>query len=333
MTTTIRYAALIGCGDYLRWLIDSLNSSKHFKVTHTFDLDPAKSALRASQLKATVAKSVDEIFSNPDISIVLIFTPPWARTELFERAVAAGKHIITTKPLANNLETAHKLVDIVGSHVNCAVHYGRAGNASVETMKKIFDSGEIGKLALYKEDWFHHYPTWNAWATDREKNGGPFMDAMIHNLNKARYLMGSEAETVCYHSDNHAQKLKCNDTESMKLTFRDGGAAHLFITWAADLEVYDPTANEREHYGISHYITDQGWYVKETEKDGRPFVRAHRNGEEKFWPVEPLELTPYDQFVVALEKGQKQDADIEMACRDLEIMHQAVLNTGTTCRL
>lgn len=74
--------------------------------------------------------------------------------------------------------------------VRCGVIYRRTNNPVIEAYKEIFSGGEFGKLALYKQDWLHHYPTWNRWATAPQKNGGPFMDAMLHNLNAARYLMG-----------------------------------------------------------------------------------------------------------------------------------------------
>jgi predicted dehydrogenase len=321
-------AGLIGCGDLLRWLIDGMNASQRIKVKSTFDLDRKKSELRASQLNAKAVDSIDDIFNDKEISVVYIFTPPWVRLPLFEKAVKNKKHIITTKPLAPNAADAKKLYNLVKGKVTCSVHYGRTGNASVEMMKKIFDSGEIGKLAIYKEDWFHHYPTWNNWATDPKKNGGPFMDAMVHNLNKARYLMGRKLKSASFFSDNYAQKLKCNDTESMKLNFAGNGCARLFITWAADLEIFDPTGNDREHIGISHFITDKGWYVKETNKDGVPYIHAHKDKQVKEWKVEPLANTAYDQFIIDLEAKRKPEPDIKMAMEDIELMDEAMKKKG-----
>ncbi|MFW6371710.1 MAG: Gfo/Idh/MocA family protein, partial [Bacteroidota bacterium] len=151
----LQYAGLIGCGDFLRWLIDDLNNSKKIKVKYTYDLNPEKSGLRAGQLNASVAESAEQIFNDPEISTVYIFTPPFAREELFKMAVDHGKNIITTKPFAVNYDAAKKLYNMVKDKVECGVFYGRAGNAAVEALKTIFDGGEIGNLAIYKEDWFH----------------------------------------------------------------------------------------------------------------------------------------------------------------------------------
>jgi len=191
-------------------------------------------------------------------------------------------------------------------------------------MKKIFDSGEIGSLALYKEDWFHHYPQWNNWATDPEKNGGPFMDAMIHNLNKSRYLIGSKVKKVEYNSENYAQKLKCNDTESMRVYFENGSSSYLFISWAADLEVFSLDGNEREHYGIQHLITNQGWYVKDVEIDGQVYIQARKEKVLKKWKVEALANTHYDDVALAIEGSAPMKYDIKDAIIDIDILHHAV---------
>jgi predicted dehydrogenase len=317
-------AALIGCGDYVRWLIDDLNNSRRFGVSATYDLDRQKSEKRARELHAVPAESAEAIWNDPEIDIVMIFTPPWGRIGLFKRAVESGKHIITTKPLAPNLEEALALQEIVGDRVECAVFYGRTGNPAVETLKRIFDGGEIGKLALYKEDWFHHFPQWNNWATDPEKNGGPFMDAMIHNLNKAVYLTDDEVADFTFFSENHAQQLPCNDTEFLKVDFRKGASAYLFITWAADLEVFSLTGNEREHIGISHMITDRGWYVTEEGGDGKPSIRARKEGEVKTWEIHPLPHTPFDDFILSMEAGTPQNCNLDMAVKDIEILHRAM---------
>lgn len=319
MKKKVLKAGLIGCGDYLRWEIDPINNSRYFKVKYTFDLDPEKSRKIADRVDAGSVDSADAIFEDEEISVVMIFTPPRERKELFKKAVDHGKHIITTKPFGASLEDARELAKIIDDRGNCAVFYGRTGNAYVEKIKEILEKGEIGRLALYKEDWLHHYPTWNDWATDPEKNGGPFMDAMIHNLNKSRYLIGSPVKNVQFISENYVQGLKCNDTEFMKIDFENGASSWLFITWAADLEVFDASGNDRVHHGILHMITDQGWYITEEEIEERRYIQAEKDGATKVWEVKPLEFTRYDSFSVNLQEGRAQEADYRDAVKDMEI--------------
>jgi predicted dehydrogenase len=321
--------AILGCGDYLRWEHGTIKKSKRVKVKTLFDPAAERAAHYGEFFGARPAASADAVFGDDEIEIVLIFTPPWVRRDLVLKAVEAGKHIITVKPLAPNLSEATAMVKAVGDKVDCAVFYRRTGDARVDALKRVFDSGEIGRLALYREDWLHHYPTWNKWATDPAKNGGPFMDAMVHNLNIARYLAGTEATACAFFSDNHAQHLQCNDTESMKVDFEGGASAHLFITWAADLAIYDANKNEREHIDIWYMVTDQGWHV--TLEGGN--VKASKDGKVKTWPVQPPAGTPYDGFVAALEAGGEQPFGLVDAWKDIAIMDAAAKNVGRTVPL
>ena len=324
-------AGLIGCGDYLRWEIDEINKSQFFKVKYTYDPKKEKSIGIADKINSVSVDDPDKIFDDPEISIVLIFTPPWIRKEYFRRAVDSGKHIITTKPLAPNLKEAEYLYNMVKNRIQCEVFYARSGNPSVESLKSILSSGEIGNLALYKEDWFHHYPKWNNWATDPEKNGGPFMDAMIHNLNKSKYLIGSQVKSLNFFSENYSQSLKCNDTELMKINFENGAASLLFITWAADLEIYDEKGNDRMHIGIQHIITDKGWYITEEEKGGEHFIKAVKETEKKNWKVNPLKYTRYDQFCTDIQENRSPKLDISEALEDIRIWTEATINkTGAS---
>ncbi len=322
------YAGMIGCGDYLRWETEKIRDSRFLKVKYTYDLDPLKSASIAEKIGAASVSSSDMIFTDPEIEVVLIFTPPWARLEYFRLAAYYGKHIITTKPLAPNLAEAEELFELLQGKHKCSVFYGRAGDAFTETLKKVLDGGEIGHLALYKEDWLHHFPHWNNWATDPEKNGGPFMDAMIHNLNKARYLIGSEVDTVNFFSENYAQELACNDTEFMKVNFKNGAGAYLFITWAADLDIYSPDGNDREHYGPLHLVSSKGWYITREQNEAGRFIKAKKDGKEKKWKIEEPQLTPYDDFVECYRKGITSGHDIKIALEDIRIIEKAVKGMG-----
>lgn len=320
---------ILGCGDFLRWMSNDILSSGQVAVKALFDPDTARAEKYASLLGGSAVKTADEIFNDPEISIVCLFVPPWIRKDMVLKAAAAGKHILATKPLGSNAEDCAEMVKAVGDKVKCGIIYRRTGNAMVETLKGIFDSGVIGKLAVYKQDWLHHYPEWNQWATDPKKNGGPFMDAMIHNLNIARYLMGSPVTACTYFSDNYAHALMCNDTEFMKLDFAVNGSAHLFITWAADLAVYSKDGNDREHIDIFYMITDQGWRVTEGAVDCKPSIIASRDGQTRHWEIKAPAGTQFDRFAASLAQGSALPSDIPdilEAYEDIKLLRDAEKN-------
>ena len=326
--------AILGCGDYLRWQADDIKATENLEVSYLFDPRKEQAEKFAAELGGQVVEDDSLIFNDPEIDIVALFVPPWIRRKLVERACAAGKHIFTTKPLASTVEECEVMVTAVEkAEVLCGLGYNRTANALIETYKTIFEDPEIGRLALYKQDWLHHYPQWNDWALDPEKNGGPFMDAMIHNQNTARYLMARPMTAATYFSDRHAHPdLKCADTEFMKLDFEDNGSAHLFITWAADLEVTSTTGNDREHIDINYMISEKGWRLTDEYGDNGQVIVASREGKKREFPVNSLPKNAYQQFVEALETGTPLPADIpniQEALEDIKLLRLVEKQTGT----
>jgi predicted dehydrogenase len=314
---------ILGCGDFLRWMAPGLKSSQNAAVKWLFDPAKERAAKYAAELGGQVADSHEVIFNDPEVDIVCLFVPPWIRTDLWIQSAQAGKHVLATKPLAANIPDCEKLAAL-GDKTRSGVLYGRSGDGWPVALKRVLDSGEIGKLALYRQDWLHHYPQWNTWALDPAKNGGPFMDAMIHNLNLARYLMGRPITGATFFSEKLAHPdLTCADTEAMKLQFAENGSALIFITWAADLAVYSTDGNNREHIDIFYLVTDQGWRItKEWGESGAQIV-ASRGGVQKTWPASDLGGSVFDRFAASIESGGALPEDIvsvEMAAEDIRLL-------------
>ncbi len=319
---------VLGCGDFLRWNEPIIAASSDAVVTAVFDPDVARARAWAGKLDARVAESAAALIASQDVDAIALFVPPWARRDLLLAACAAGKHILTTKPLAPDVADCAIMADAVQrAGVRCGVIYNRTGSALIETLRSVFDSGAIGRLALYKHDWIHAYPRWNPWATDPVKNGGPFQDAMIHNLNAARYLMGRELTAATFFADRHSQEIPCADTETLKADFAGGGSAHLFITWAADLATYGTAGNDREHHDIFWLVTDQAWRVT---VDGSDLV-ASRRGETRRFPLVKPATTVYDGFARAVASGAWPSdlPDLAEAARDIAIIRGGMAAPNT----
>src|SRR5262249_52274075 len=161
--------------------------------------------------------------------------------------------------------------------------------------------GEVGGLALYRHDWIHHYPYWAPWALDPKKNGGPLVDALIHNLNTARHLAGREVAGLGYHGYRLTQSFDVPDTELLVVDFEGGSPPHPSITWAAALAIYDRKANDRERIAINYLVTTDRFLLRFESREGRPVISATRDGSVRLYPVEVPLLTLYDQYVEDVE--------------------------------
>ena len=318
--------AIFGCGDFLRWQSDDLKKSTSVRVAALYDPDHARAQKFAEQLGGQAVADPDAIFADPDIEIVALFVPPWVRKGLFLKAAAAGKHIICTKPFGSTtVECDEMRAAAEAAGVKAGVIYSRTGDAWIEAARDLFAEGRFGKLALYKQDWIHAYPQWNSWATDPEKNGGPFMDAMIHNLNAACYLMDRPVEKTAFFSDRLAHPdMKCADTESMIVNFAGGGVANLFITWAADLATHSTDGNDREHIDLFYLVTDKGYRLTKELQNGQPVIVASRIGKQEAIPCPPLATTSYDSFAAHIDDAAfpRVMANLSDATRDITLVRR-----------
>jgi predicted dehydrogenase len=57
-----------------------------------------------------VFPTLDDLLGDADVAIVDVATPPEGRADLIRSALAAGKHVLSQKPLATNLDEARALV-------------------------------------------------------------------------------------------------------------------------------------------------------------------------------------------------------------------------------
>ncbi|TVR50437.1 MAG: gfo/Idh/MocA family oxidoreductase [Puniceicoccaceae bacterium] len=320
--------AILGCGDFLRWQAASLQKSRDIRVRVLYDPDQTRAQKYASLFGGTVASDPDAIFSDASIEAVALFVPPWVRKALFLQAIAANLAVITTKPLASHIKDCDAICRAAREKgITAGVIYNRTEDRFLETAKDLFTEGRFGRLALYRQDWIHAYPQWNDWATDPEKNGGPFMDAMIHNLNAACHLMGRPVARSTFFSDRLAHPgLKCADTESMVVHFEGGGVAHLFITWAADLAVHTTEGNDREHIDLFYLVTDQGWRLTKDYREGQVVLRASRHGVDEIIPCPPLPETIYDSFAAVHRGGRwpRNLATLDEASNDIRLIRNGL---------
>ena len=319
---TVYRAGLLGAGDFTRIQSPLLQKSRRVRVECVYDPNPEAARVAAERLGARVASSPEAIFGDPGIDVALVFTPPFVRRELVQGAVAAGKKVITTKPLAPTVEDARAIAEATKDG-RCLVIYKRTGNAQVRSLKKLLDSEEVGGLALYRHDWIHHFPYWAPWALDPQKNGGPLVDAMIHNLNTARFLADREVVAFGYHGYRLTQSFAIPDTELLVVDFEGGATAHLFITWAADLAIYDAKANDRERIDVNYLVTTKGWLVRFETHAGRPMLSATKDGVVRLYPVEAPALTLYDEWASDIEAGRPVETSAQEACRDIELALEA----------
>jgi predicted dehydrogenase len=119
--------------------------------------------------------SYQALLADPDIHVVHNATPNFLHHPVNMAAIAAGKHIVSDKPLAMTSAQARELLDAATAKgVVHAVTFNYRGNPLVQQARTMIQKGQVGPPRFihgyYLQDWLL-YDTDYSWRLEPEKGG------------------------------------------------------------------------------------------------------------------------------------------------------------------
>ena len=139
------------------------------------------------------------MLAHKDIDCVVIATPDKFHAQAIRTAAAAGKHILSEKPLALNLADAHAALEAVAkAGVHLQVGFMRRYDPGYSAAMKRIEAGEIGEPVIFKSmGRDKDAPPISAYQS--KLNGMLLYNNTIHDFDLARWLMQDEvAEAHAY---------------------------------------------------------------------------------------------------------------------------------------
>jgi predicted dehydrogenase len=136
---------IIGCGNISEAYLKAAATFPLLDVRGVADLRPEAARARADAFDLT-AMTVEALLADPSIDIVVNLTVPAAHVEVGLRAIEAGKHVHSEKPLGLGTKEARTLLDRAadrGLRVGCAPDTFLGG--AHQTCRKLVDEGAIGR--------------------------------------------------------------------------------------------------------------------------------------------------------------------------------------------
>jgi predicted dehydrogenase len=143
-----------------------------------------------------------ELIADPEIAVVHNTTPNHLHLPVTMAALAAGKHVISDKPLALNADEARRLRDVaVGAGVAHVVTFNYRGNPLVQQARSMIAGGETGGVnfvhGYYLQDWMTD-PNVYSWRSDPAKGGASSAlgDIGSHWCDLAEHVSGMKIDSV-----------------------------------------------------------------------------------------------------------------------------------------
>lgn len=103
---------VIGVGNIVRNAHLKAYSLYNVNVVGVYDVNPKATENIEREFGIRVFDSVDALINHPDVVIVDVTPHPKDRVPLVKRALQAGKHVLSQKPLASTLAEARELIEL-----------------------------------------------------------------------------------------------------------------------------------------------------------------------------------------------------------------------------
>src|SRR5215469_3840349 len=135
---------MIGVGVVSRAYFESLERLPNLKLVAVADIDEARAAQVAAE-RGVDARSVDGLLASDDVEAVVNLTIPAAHVEVGLRALAAGKHVYSEKPLGLTTAEARPLIEAQADGLRVGSAPDTVLGTGIQTARRVIDDGAIGE--------------------------------------------------------------------------------------------------------------------------------------------------------------------------------------------
>lgn len=344
---------VVGCGNISLAYMRNAPLFRDVEITACADLNVDAARRRAAEfgLRAT---DVDSLLDDQDIDLVLNLTIPAAHFDVSMRALSAGKHVFTEKPLGVTAREGRTLVEAAatrGLAIGSApdTFLGAAGRHA----RRLMESGAIGKpvtgtafmMGRGMEHW-HPDPSFYY-----QPGAGPVMDMGPYYLTMMVNLMGPVRRVQAVATSGQSERLIAADGPKKGTAFKVGTPTSVLsllefdcgatVTFGASWDVFRHSNHPIELHGTegSLRLPDPDTFggVIALSRRGAPWEETDTAGAlfgAVNWPVAAPDRANYRMLGLAdlarsIVEGRAPRASGSLALHVLEIM-EAILRAGET---
>ena len=170
-----------------------------------------------------ITTNIKDVFNKFDIDALVIATPPSSHAKLAKLAIKNKKHVFVEKPIALKTKDAVNICKLAKkSGLTLMVGHLLLHHPAVHLLKKIIDSGELGKIL------YIYSARVNLGQVRLEENA--MWSLAPHDVSVALYLMGALPDEVSARGNSYLQR-KIEDVIFMSLTFKNNVFSNIHVSW------------------------------------------------------------------------------------------------------
>ena len=191
------------------------------------DLSPGRRAQAEGDFGVAAHASVDELFADPAVDVVVVGTPPNTHAEIVLAALAAGKHVVCEKPFALRLADVDRMLAAARSaERTLTVYQSRRWDPDFVAFRRAVESGTVGR-PIHLESFIGGYGhPCSYWHSHEPISGGTIFDWGSHYFDWTLLLFRERVATVSAVAQTVVwQDVTNSDHVNVDLRFADGTQA------------------------------------------------------------------------------------------------------------
>lgn len=232
---------IIGYGGMASYHYSSLKDYGRINIKGVYDLNPERLEFAKKQgLKAYSSK--EELFSDPEIDIILVATSNEVHKELSIEAMKAGKHVICEKPVTLSSKELEEIIEASKRYNKVfTIDQNRRTNKDFVLMRRKVEEGLIGEPYIIESRVEGSRGMPKGWRTIKELGGGMMLDWGVHLIDQIMYMV-DERVTNVFCKMYSIEYSEVDDNFRLTMTFESGLTAQIEVS-------------------TNNYITHPRWYV------------------------------------------------------------------------
>jgi predicted dehydrogenase len=275
----------------------------------------------------------NELVADPEIDVVCIATPTGTHPEIAIAAAAAGKHVLTEKPIATTLDDADAMIEACATaNVQLGVIFMYRFMDTARKMKQAIETGLIGRPVLgecvgkfWRDQAYYDSAEWRGtWAIE---GGGSLMTQTSHTLDLMLWMLGSVAQVAGFFTVTPAHHIGTEDLVVGSLRFASGALGSVISSSA----ITPPVPRSLAIHGERGTIRLTGDHLSQWDVSGEADEEVRRllaeaapdrgdTAAKAGYTDSELHRRQIEEFVSAVEERRAPAVDGHEGRRTLEVM-------------
>jgi UDP-N-acetyl-2-amino-2-deoxyglucuronate dehydrogenase len=319
---------LVGCGRIAANHVGALQThAERAELVAVCDNVPSRAAEFAAQTGATAYESLEGLLAHaPAVDAVILATPSGLHAPQAIACAAAGRHVVTEKPMATRWQDGKAMVaacDAAG--VELFVVKQNRRNPTLQLVKKAVQQGRFGRIYMVTVNVFwsrpQSYYDSAAWRGTWEFDGGAFMNQASHYVDLLDWLIGP-VESVQAYTATLERNIQVEDTGVVAIRWRTGALGSMnvtMLTYPKNLEGSITIIGEKGTVRLGGVAVNkiEQWLFADSRPEDAEIERASYDTTSVYGFGHPLY---YDNVISTLRGEAEAETDGREGLHSLELL-------------